>query len=59
MMYTLQETEKIGRKRITRPLIQTDDRKAFEFALWTFIRPYHVERVKRDSNNVVVTLEVN
>jgi len=58
-MYTLQECEKIGRKKVIRPLVKTEDKSVFEFALWAHTRPYHVERVKRESGNVIVTLEVN
>lgn len=58
-MYTLQECEKIGRKKVVRPLVNTDNREFFEFALWKFTRPYHIERIKRENGNVIVTLEVN
>ena len=59
MMYTLQETEKIGRKKVIRPLVKTEDKSVFEFALWSYARPYHIERIRREDGDTVVTLEVN
>lgn len=57
-MYTILESEKIGKTWRNRILYSGTDKRAAEFCLYQNTRQYHILKMKKDGDNVTHTLKV-